>query len=85
MAELHLTFFSICRGQEEPVAAVLSADGGPAPAIVSAEKIEGQPVALRPMTPSFRKVMHKYNFFHACFILLALESPTFYSDRKKCK
>ena len=63
MAELHLTFFSICRGQEHPVDAVLSADGGPAPAIVSAEKIEGQPVALRPMTPSFRKVVHQYNFF----------------------
>jgi hypothetical protein len=42
---------------------VLSADGGPAQAIVSAEKIEGQPVALRPMTPSFRKVVHQYNYF----------------------
>jgi len=82
MAELHLTFFSICRGQEHPVAAVLSADGGPAPAIVSAEKIEGQPVALQTMTPNFREVMHKYNVFSRLLYFVGTwKSQT----AKKCK
>jgi hypothetical protein len=53
-----LTFIFICRGQEEPVVAGISADGGPGHENIGAEKIEGQPGELPTLTPQFRAVMH---------------------------
>jgi hypothetical protein len=62
---------------------MISGDGGPAQEIISAEKIEGQPGALQPVSPEFRHVSHEYNIFIMLVLFSLLEVPRFFSTAKK--